>query len=104
MGEAGASGVMPGAIIRGNVVAYNGEQGIAINNLGTGVVEYNHFYENNIENYSNTWSAAALKIIATKNSKVRYNKIERTRGKATSIWFDISSINCEIVHNTLQDK
>lgn len=101
-GEAGAALVAPTAIIRGNVFAYNGKVGMAGNNLKETVVEYNHAYENNIEGYSLSWAAAGIKVIATKNMKMKNNLLENNY--ATGVWLDISAIDNELTYNRVREN
>ncbi len=103
-GVTGIEILAPTSVIRGNTMAYNGQQGLGGHNLKNSLVEYNHAYENNIENFKNTWSAAGMKIIRTPYVKVRHNTIERTRNKATGLWFDISCYDFEAVNNTIKDN
>ncbi len=101
-GTAGATLVAPTAVIRGNIFAFNGGVGMSGNNLRETLVEGNHAYQNNIESYSLSWSAAGIKVIATKNMRLRSNLIENNH--AVGIWLDISAIDNELIYNTVRDN
>lgn len=101
-GEAGAALVAPTATIKGNIFAYNGRAGMTGNNLRETIVEYNHAYENNIEGYSLSWGAAGIKVIATKNMKMKSNLVENNYG--TGVWLDISAIDNELTYNKVRDN
>lgn len=101
-GTAGAKLVAPAAIIRGNTFAFNGNVGLSGNNLKETIVEYNHAYENNIEAYSTSWAAAGIKVIVTKNMKMRRNLVENNY--SAGIWLDISAIDNELSYNTVREN
>lgn len=101
-GTAGAKIVAPAAIITGNTFAFNGNVGLSGNNLKETIVEYNHAYGNNIEAYSVSWAAAGIKVIVTKNMKMRRNLIENNY--AAGIWLDISAIDNELSYNTVREN
>lgn len=99
-GRTGASLVAPTAVIRGNIFAFNGNAGMAGNNLKETIVENNHAYENNIESYSLSWAAAGIKVIATKKMRMRNNLVENNY--AVGIWLDISAIDNELSYNIVK--
>ncbi len=103
-GWVGVRGQAENALIKGNIVAYNGRNGINFKTFTNSVLEGNQVYDNNIENYDNSWAAAGIKIITTKNMIVRNNIIERTRNKSTGLWLDVSCINVKVINNTFREN
>lgn len=99
-GEYGAKLVAPNSIFKDNTCAYNGKAGLSGNNLKSAIVEDNHCYKNNIENYAKTWGAAGVKVVATGYMKLKNNLIEDNL--ATGIWLDISAVGCEVSNNTVK--
>ncbi|MES1024037.1 right-handed parallel beta-helix repeat-containing protein [Gloeocapsa sp. BRSZ] len=88
------------AVLRGNIISYNGRQGVSGVYAHRMLVENNVLSHNNIENFSKQWSAAGIKTIWTDGLVWRNNLVEHNN--AIGLWIDESTTNSTVVNNVVR--
>ncbi|MES1024040.1 right-handed parallel beta-helix repeat-containing protein [Gloeocapsa sp. BRSZ] len=88
------------AVLRGNIISYNGRQGVSGVYAHRMLVENNVLSHNNIENFSKNWDSAGIKTIWTDGLVWRNNLVERNNG--IGLWIDESTTNSTVVNNVVR--
>ncbi|MUL36188.1 hypothetical protein BWI75_07465 [Gloeocapsopsis sp. AAB1 = 1H9] len=66
------------------------------------LIENNVISHNNVENFSDSWSAGGVKIVWTDGALMRGNVVDRN--KAIGLWIDESSTNSTVVNNVVRNN
>jgi len=88
------------AVLRGNILSYNGRQGVAGVYAHRMLLENNVLSHNNVENFSKQWGAAGIKTIWTDGLVWRGNLVEHNN--AIGLWIDESTTNSTVVNNVVR--
>ena len=93
-------------VVRGNLIALNGFNGMHTYHSDRAVIEGNRFVRNNTEHFglvaSDSLAGAAIKATYTHGAILRDNVLEETNG--AGFWCDLSCYQWQLVRNVVRDN
>ncbi|WNN90511.1 right-handed parallel beta-helix repeat-containing protein [Gloeocapsopsis dulcis] len=88
--------------LRGNSISYNGRKGVNGAYSHRLLIENNTISHNNVERFSDSWSAAGVKILWTDGVIMRGNTVNNNQ--AIGLWMDESTTNSTVVNNVVRNN
>ncbi|WP_201262528.1 right-handed parallel beta-helix repeat-containing protein, partial [Gloeocapsopsis dulcis] len=85
--------------LRGNSISYNGRKGVNGIRAHRLLIENNTISHNNVERFSDSWSAAGVKMLWTDGTIMRGNTVNNNQ--SIGLWIDESTTNSTVVNNVV---